>query len=183
MPCASVNTLKPRLDPSPCDYHYMEVKIKMNHRHLRLAYWKAVNYQLSVCPCVCVRVCVWVSMCQRQRAAFNTQTRSKARSLISMWSQIKKLIHNNFIKNSRLQQFIKYARNKRCCQPNGFNRLLHQTQFNIPLIPHHLHTSVARLSQPINPGDECGHRSVSPVSKPCQLRATGCTYIHLCQEI
>lgn len=28
MPCASVNTLEPRLDPSrPCDYYYIEVKI------------------------------------------------------------------------------------------------------------------------------------------------------------
>ncbi len=49
MPCASVNTLKPRLDPSPCDYYYKEVKIKMNHRHLSPAYWKSVNYWLPVC--------------------------------------------------------------------------------------------------------------------------------------
>lgn len=27
--CASVNTLKPRLDPSSCDYYYKEVKINM----------------------------------------------------------------------------------------------------------------------------------------------------------
>lgn len=54
MPCASVNTLKPRLDPSPCDYYYIEVKIRRNHRHLRLAYWKSVNHQLPVCVCMSV---------------------------------------------------------------------------------------------------------------------------------
>lgn len=48
MPCASVNTLKPRLDTSPCDYCYIEVKIKMNYGHLSQAYWKSVNY-LYVC--------------------------------------------------------------------------------------------------------------------------------------
>ncbi len=48
MPCASVNMLKPRLEPSPCDYYYKEVKIKTNHRHLSLVYWKSVNYQLPV---------------------------------------------------------------------------------------------------------------------------------------
>lgn len=54
MPCASVNTLEPRLGPSPCDYYYTEVKIKMNRGHLSWAYWKSVNYLQHVCLRVCV---------------------------------------------------------------------------------------------------------------------------------
>lgn len=52
--------------------------------------------------------------------------------------------------------------------------------YNHSLIPYHLHTSVASLSQLINPEDKCGHISVSPASKPNQLRGTAQNaYIHL----
>lgn len=168
MPCASVNMLEPRLEPSPCDYYYIEVKIKLNHRHLSLAYCKSVNYQLRVCALKAESSIKYTNTEESQGCNLHLE---------SNWLHLRPGNENTDTLQIQFQLRIqtvllsKYAWDKRCCELNGFNGLLHQTQINLSLIPHHLHTSVACLSQPINPEDKCGHSSVSSASKPRQLRS------------